>query len=205
MQRLILGGPVLLAVLMLTGGLAEAITIDTPFNFRDNRGPNIVGGITGDINIFGALNVVPSGAGTSATAMQGSTTLDLPFVPLTPMPNQYLAAIPFNPSLTGAWTITATDSSGSVSGADKPHSESPIDPARLESSNRGGGNDADHHMGRAGSNGAKCRAFSGFYLGSRSSSRRLEGYHLHIAGSCLGRRDVHDPGGAACGRRTLQL
>jgi hypothetical protein len=106
---------VVLCGLLPFSGPVEAITISNTFNFRDNRGPNEVGGITGDLNLVGAGSIVPSGTGTTATAIQGSTTLGLGFLPLSPSPNQYLGAMPFDPSLTGAWTITATDATGSLS------------------------------------------------------------------------------------------
>ena len=50
--------------------------------------------------------------GTTVQATQG-TTLNVPFLPSTVFPNNYFAAT-FDLSLTGPWTLTATDAAGPV-------------------------------------------------------------------------------------------
>lgn len=111
---------VLLATISSLGGyigeaLATDISITGQFNFRDNRSPNPAGAVAGDVIAFGATGITPSGSGTTVQAAQGATTIGLSFLPSTAFPNNYFAVISFNPLLTGAWTITATDAAGPVS------------------------------------------------------------------------------------------
>ena len=98
----------IILALELSPGNAFALTISGPFNFRDNRGPNPVGFTRGDTLVFGATSIIPSGPPTTATATQGTTTLSVPFDPFTIFPDEYDTIIPFNASLTGSWSITAT-------------------------------------------------------------------------------------------------
>jgi hypothetical protein len=89
-------------------GQAEALSVSGTFNFRENVGPNTVGATVGDRLILGAVNIVPSGPPTTATAAQGATVVALTHLPQTIAPDQYFANLPFDPALTGAWAITAT-------------------------------------------------------------------------------------------------
>jgi len=101
------------AVLTVALGLATfssaqaALVITNPFNFRDNTGPNPIGLPTGDLQQVGAF-VSPSGSPTSVTATQGSKVINLIFTPKTIFPDDYEAVFSFDPSLTGAWMISAT-------------------------------------------------------------------------------------------------
>ena len=99
----------------LSDALASDITITGQFNFTDNRSPNPVGAVTGYVIAVGATNIIPSGSGTTVQAVQGATTLGVPFLPSTIFPHLYFAATPFDPALTGAWTLTASDLAGPVS------------------------------------------------------------------------------------------
>ncbi len=89
------------------GEALAQVTISGPFNFTDNRGPNSLGFSVGGRLVFGAISITPSGTLTTATATQGSTSLPLIFDPTPLFPNQYDRSIPFDPSLTGSWTINA--------------------------------------------------------------------------------------------------
>jgi hypothetical protein len=111
------------ALLLILPGMkhavADPISITNPFNFRDNTGPNTLGLPVGDVQQVGAF-VDPSGPPTMVTATQGSTVLNLNFTPETIFPNNYEIVFPFNPSLTGAWTITATRGSDSATAMTSP-------------------------------------------------------------------------------------
>ena len=85
-----------------------ALQVASPFSLRDNVGPNAVGSVPGDRLVFGATDVTPSGAPTAVTATQGQTTVQLSFIPVALFPNQYVVNMPFDPSLTAAWTLNAT-------------------------------------------------------------------------------------------------
>src|SRR5213594_692575 len=87
---------------------AWALQIANTFSLRDNVGPNTVGTPVGDRLVFGATDVTPAGDPTAVTATQGSTTVQLAFLPLAIFPNQYVGNLPFDPSLTGPWTLNAT-------------------------------------------------------------------------------------------------
>jgi K319-like protein len=84
-----------------------ALQIANTFSIRDNVGPNTVGTPTGDRLVFGATDITPAGDPT-VTATQGPTTVQLSFLPLAIFPNQYVANLPFDPALTGSWTLIAT-------------------------------------------------------------------------------------------------
>ena len=115
-RRLVLLLAAALPVLVLgESASATDISITSPINFRDNRPTNPVGNTSGDLLIVGAVSITPSGAGTTGTATQGGTTLDLSFIPDTVFPNQYAASTPFNAALTGPWSINATDATGTLS------------------------------------------------------------------------------------------
>ena len=85
-----------------------ALEVSNTFSLRDHVGPNTVGSIPGDRLVFGAVDVTPSGPPTEVTATQGQTTIRLSFIPQALFPNQYAASLPFDPSLTGSWTLSAT-------------------------------------------------------------------------------------------------
>jgi len=110
---LLLGLLVALAALGAWVGDALATpSITGQFNFRDNLGPRPVDNIAGDFLFVGATGVTPAGSGTTVQAVQGGTTMSVPFRNSTIFPNNYAAIFAFNPALTGAWTLTATDGSG---------------------------------------------------------------------------------------------
>jgi hypothetical protein len=87
---------------------APITTFSSAFQFRSNIGPNSVGVPTGDQQLVLILNVSPT-AGTVVTATQGAVTRPLPFRPFTVFPTQFSARAPFDASLTGSWTITASN------------------------------------------------------------------------------------------------
>lgn len=87
---------------------APITTFNTPFQIRDNIGPNTVASTPGDRQVFGILNVIPT-AGTTVTATQGLVTRPLPFVPFTLFPFEFVRSDPFDAALTGSWSITATN------------------------------------------------------------------------------------------------
>ena len=93
---------------------ATDITITGQFNFTDNRSANPAGAVPGYFIAVGATSIVPSGVGTTAQATQGATTVPVPFIPSTIFPDNYFAAV-FDLTLTGVWTLTATDAAGPVS------------------------------------------------------------------------------------------
>ena len=96
------------------------IDISDPENFSDDYGVNPLGngapiGTTGfyqggTYDSVGADSVTPS-AGTTVTATQSTFTYNLNFIggPGTALPNQFYANLPLDPSLTGSWTLTATN------------------------------------------------------------------------------------------------
>ncbi len=102
-----------------TRPVAAGIVITNPFNFRDHTGPNPLGLPEGDVQQVGAF-VSPSGSPTTVTATQGGTVLGLTFTPETIFPDLYEAVFPFDPALTGAWTITATRGTESASAVTSP-------------------------------------------------------------------------------------
>lgn len=89
-------------------GATPITTFTSAFQFRWNIGPNSVGLPQGDQHFVGILDVSPT-AGTVVTATQGSVTRPLPFTPYTVFPTMFRALEPFDPSLTGAWSIAATN------------------------------------------------------------------------------------------------
>ena len=97
----------------LAPGEALALIITNPQQFTDNRGPNTVGILMGFRQAITA-NITSSAPPIIATALQGSTTIPLPFLSRTLFPNLFFTTIPFDPSLVNAWAITATDSATSA-------------------------------------------------------------------------------------------
>ena len=109
----------LLMTLLATTVFADSFTITNPLNFRDHTGPNTVGLPVGDLQQIGAF-VTPSGPGTIVTALQGSTLVQLISPNVTIFPDDYEAVFAFDPSLTGAWIISATDGIETTSVATQP-------------------------------------------------------------------------------------
>ena len=102
----------LLSLLVLSWAVqisAEPITLfNSAYHFRWHIGPNTVGLPTGDQQFVGVLDVVPT-AGTTVTATQGAVTRAIPFTPFTVFPTMFRSLAPFDPALTGAWSLTATN------------------------------------------------------------------------------------------------
>jgi hypothetical protein len=96
------------------------LSILEQFNFSDTYGVNPVGNgapigstgfyVGGTYDSAGANSVTPS-SGTTVTATQGGFTYNIPFIggPGTADPDEFYRNLPLNPSLTGAWTLTATN------------------------------------------------------------------------------------------------
>jgi hypothetical protein len=112
---------ILLLVAQATPSRAQ-LAITQQFNFSDTYGVNPVGngasiGSTGfyaggTYDSVGADSVTPS-AGTTVTATQGAFIYNIPFIggPGTANPDEFYRNLPLNSSLTGAWTLTATNPS----------------------------------------------------------------------------------------------
>jgi hypothetical protein len=99
------------------------ISVSTQFNFSDTFGVNPIGNGTyiggstgfymgGTYDSVGANAVTPS-AGTTVTATQDGFTYNIPLIgtPGTPNPDEFYRDLPLDPSLTGAWTLSATNPS----------------------------------------------------------------------------------------------
>jgi hypothetical protein len=96
------------------------LSISTQFNFSDNFGVNPIGNgapigstgfyMGGTYDSVGANSVTPS-AGTAVTATQSGFMYNIPLIgsPGTANPDEFYRDLPLNPSLTGAWTLTATN------------------------------------------------------------------------------------------------
>jgi PEP-CTERM motif len=120
----VLAGALFMAFLISTDATSASaqISISDSFNFSDTYGVNPVGngapiGSTGfyqggTYDSVGADSVTPSAA-TTVTATQGVVTYSLNFIggPGTALPDQFYANLPLDPSLTGSWTLTATNPS----------------------------------------------------------------------------------------------
>ena len=103
--------------------VASQVDISGAFNFSDLVGVNPVGdgapiGSTGSYSgglydQFGAVSVTPS-SGTTVTAAQGAFTYNVPFIggSAAASPDEFSRLLPLNSSsLTGSWTLTATNPS----------------------------------------------------------------------------------------------
>jgi PEP-CTERM motif len=111
--------------------VASQVNISGAFNFSDLVGVNPVGdgapiGSTGSYSgglydQFGAVSVTPS-SGTTVTAAQGAFTYNVPFIggPAAANPDEFSRLLPLNSSLTGSWTLTATNPSLTSGVADTP-------------------------------------------------------------------------------------
>jgi len=90
-----------------TGGSPVVIDPSTVFNFRDLRGPNSVNFGSGDIIGLG-LSVDASLAGnTFVDAEQNGQRALLSRA--TDIPTQFSTSLPYDPSLTGQWNVTASN------------------------------------------------------------------------------------------------
>ena len=121
-------------------------TFNSAFQFRWNIGPNSVGLPPGDRQFVGILNVSPT-AGTAVTATQGAVTRPLPFTPFTVFPTMFRSLEPFDPSLTGSWSITATNGPNVAGPVLTPADrESPTPALRPEPAGRWHRPDTDGHV-----------------------------------------------------------
>lgn len=100
---------VLSLVALCNSAVAAPIVVTTPESYLDTRSANRIGTFTGTRIEIGAISVVPDGSGPSGTtgvASQGTFSTPLPFNGNSVNPHQFFQAIPYNPALTGAWTLT---------------------------------------------------------------------------------------------------
>jgi hypothetical protein len=105
-------------ILMCSQVSAVQVTLSNPYFFRSITGPNSVNYLQGDTLLIGAY-ASPT-VGTTLVAQQGAVSVPLGLVGDVVAPNEFSAVIPYNPSLTSEWTITATngaDSSQAVTNA----------------------------------------------------------------------------------------
>ncbi len=116
------------SALLLTGGLilitaslarAAPITTLNTLHWREVRTPNTLG-VPFDVvaNPLGVLqfggdfrpNLSTGDPGTTITAQQaGSPTFTVPYINSPALPDQFIRAIPYDPALTGAWTLTVAN------------------------------------------------------------------------------------------------
>jgi len=89
-------------------GAAPITTFSDPYHFRVNMGPNSIGLPVGDQQVVGMLSVDPV-AGTSVTATQGAASRTLSPSGGTVFQNNFGEFAAFDPSLTGVWSISATN------------------------------------------------------------------------------------------------
>jgi hypothetical protein len=119
-------------VLLLLGTVAHAapsvtcnvptstdICVDFVYSFVDEISPNLAGYPIGTNLSFGGFisppNVFPPDVKPAmVTATQGATTLTVPYTGSPAIPNDHFKTIPYNPSLTGPWSLTVTDTTGSL-------------------------------------------------------------------------------------------
>src|SRR5262245_56017417 len=93
---------------MLTGAPVRAdIQVLYTFNFVDARQDNNVGIASGTLLSFGG-GFSPT-SGTTVTAQQGSTIRNVPYLNSPALPFEFFRSIAYDPSLTGSWTLTATN------------------------------------------------------------------------------------------------
>lgn len=103
-----------LAVLALVGSLAPAgaqeatLTLTEPYAIRQLTGPNILNrmepGEVMRLGVFASRSEVP----TTVMAVQGDRQVDLPLYRGPILDDLFDTAIPFEPTMVGPWTITAT-------------------------------------------------------------------------------------------------
>lgn len=109
-----------------SGAAANPITVSDPFHYLDYRGANSVGIFAGARQNIGAVSVTtsPQSGGTTGTATQGSTTVNLLYQPSTVAPNLYSISLPAASAPNGQWLLefyngadTASVLTPSISGA----------------------------------------------------------------------------------------
>jgi hypothetical protein len=85
----------------------QPIQIRDYFNFIDNREASVLGPAGVYLNV--GVDVTPV-AGTTVTAVQGTTTKNIPFLNQSGDPYQFISnKFAYNAALTGAWTLTITN------------------------------------------------------------------------------------------------
>jgi hypothetical protein len=94
--------------------VATALQVQSYFNVYDSRESSVLGP-GGTFLLFGA-NITPAGppgsptpAPTTVSATQGSVTMPLNYQNDPGLPNQFADRIAYDPTLTGAWTLTASN------------------------------------------------------------------------------------------------
>jgi hypothetical protein len=113
----------LFAALISAPAPAEILSVSDPINFTDYYGVNPIGtgpeiGSTGyyaggTYDSVGAMSVTPA-SGTAVTASQGLFAYSIPYLGGAAFPNQFYANLPFNPELTGSWTLTVTNAGPTI-------------------------------------------------------------------------------------------
>jgi hypothetical protein len=90
--------------------LADTVTVDYVFAFRDIRSANSINVAPGDRLHFGAQSVIPDGKqGTTGTATQGATTVPLLFHPFSVSPLRFETSVAYDSALTSQWTLAFTN------------------------------------------------------------------------------------------------
>lgn len=109
MSRSILGA-IAMTVTVITAPLstyATPIQVIDSFNFIDSRQSSALG--PGGVFMNVGVDLTPV-AGTTVTAQQGTTTKAIPYLNSPGLPNQFISVrYAYDPALTGAWNITATN------------------------------------------------------------------------------------------------
>lgn len=83
--------------------------------FVENRSPSSISGAAGVYTAITANALPNGGAGTTATATRGTTTVDLPWVGGSANPNQFYRLLSYNPARLTPWTLTFQNGSDSRS------------------------------------------------------------------------------------------
>jgi hypothetical protein len=110
------GGALALLSLAAAEALAAPITLNDPYQWIENRSTNTLGRAPGLRQSIGVTSVVPNGlAGTTGTATQGSTVLDLPYGGTTAIPNEFSRSIVADPALYGAWQLQFSNGADTAS------------------------------------------------------------------------------------------
>ena len=87
---------------------SQPVTAIDTFNFIDNRQASIFGPAGERISVGGDFSPA---AGTTVTATQGTRVVNVPYLDSPALPNEFFSSIAYGPSLTGAWTIQASNPS----------------------------------------------------------------------------------------------
>ena len=104
-----------ISALWAVPALANPISVSDLSLLRDEEGSNDIPIPAGDRIEFSA-DAAPNGnAGTTVTAQTTNlstgllTSIVIPFVPSTALPNEFVTKIPYDSNLTGPWTVTFTN------------------------------------------------------------------------------------------------